>query len=65
MAAIHIFLDDDEVRQAVHQYFTANGVDVALDDIHFIEASSGEQIAVEVEAMKVTLTESYKGFEND
>ena len=65
MATIHIFLDDDEVRQAVQQYLTAKGVDVAPDDIHFIEESSGEHIAVEVEAMKVTLTESYKGFEND
>ena len=65
MATIHIFLDDDDVRQAVQQYLTANGVDVALDNIHFIEESSGEHISVEVEAMKVTLTDAYKGFKND
>lgn len=65
MAAIHIFLDDDEVRQAVCQYLADKGVVVAVEDIHFIEGSSGEQISVEAEAMKVTLTESYKGFEND
>lgn len=65
MATIHIFLNDDEVRQAVHQYLTANGVDVFAADIHFIEASSGEQIAVEVEAMNATLTDAYKGFKND
>jgi hypothetical protein len=63
MATIHIFLNDNEVRQAVHQYLSNRGVDVALVDIHFIEASSGEQIDVEVEAMKATLTESYKGFD--
>lgn len=65
MATIHIFLNDNEVRQAVQQYLTANGVDVVAEDIHFIEESSGEQIAVEVEAMKATLTASYKGFNND
>ncbi len=61
MAKIHIFLDDDEVRNAVHQYLASRNVDVAVEDIHFIEESSGEQISVEVEAMNVTLTELYTG----
>ena len=65
MATIHIVFNDDEVRQAVQQYLTANGVDVVAEDIYFIDASSGEQIAVEVEAMNATLTDSYKGFKND
>jgi hypothetical protein len=63
MATIHIFLNDDEVRQAVHQYLATRGIDVSAEDIHFIEGSSGEQIAVEVEAMNVTLTDEYKGIQ--
>jgi hypothetical protein len=62
MAKIHIFLNDNEVRNAVHQYLTSRNVEVEIDDIHFIEESSGEQISVEVEAMNVTLTELYTGF---
>lgn len=61
MAKIHIFLDDDEVRKAVHQYLTSRNVEVAFEDIYFIEESSGEQISVEVEAMNVTLTDLYTG----
>lgn len=62
MAKIHIFLDDDEVRTAVHRYLAAKGVDVEVEDIHFIEGSSGEQITVEVEAIDATLTKTYSGF---
>lgn len=65
MATIHIFLNDDEIRQAVTQYLAGKGVAVAAEDIHFIEGSSGEQISVEVEAMNATLTESFKGFDHD
>jgi hypothetical protein len=61
MATIHIFLNDDEIRQAVTQYLADKGVTVTADDIHFIEGSSGEQISVEAEAMNATLTESFKG----
>ena len=61
MATVHIFLNDDEIRQAVCQYLADKGVAVAAEDIHFIEGSSGEQISIEAEAMNVTLTESFKG----
>lgn len=63
MATIHIFLNDNEVRQAVCQYLADKGVAVAADDIHFIEGSSGEQISVEVEAMNAKLSDDFKGFD--
>lgn len=61
MATVHIFLNDDEVRQAVCQYLADKGVVVAVEDIHFIEGSSGEQISVEAEAMNVELPDGFKG----
>ena len=63
MAAIHIFLNSDEIRQAVQEYLANRGVEAFAGDIYFCDLHSTAQLTLQAEIMNAKLSDDFKGFD--
>lgn len=61
MATVHIFLDDNDVRQAITQYLATKNIVAEPEHILFVDESGVETGELTAEVMNVKLPDGFKG----